>query len=199
MEIDRVPDEYLCPLHFLPNLDSDTGATGPESPLWEGTEVDRRERYGSATRGLWLRVNSDLCEGGITEPETLNLHLGGVTVGSGDGLSNFARCNIGIITGVETDGTPGEQFQLRLTRTDAGETAGSGPGISVEDVQVQEAEGAALAFRVSLDDAETSVVSIRYRGPDGPNLVRRLVAGLGERPFGVEETRELLDASGARS
>ena len=49
--------------------------------------------YGSATRELWLRVNSDRCEGGITEPETLTLHVGGVIVGSGDGLSNFARRN----------------------------------------------------------------------------------------------------------
>ena len=123
--------------------------------------------YGAATRELWLRVNSDRCEGGITEPETLTLHVGGVIVGSGDGLSNFARRNIGIVTGVEADWTPGEQVQLRLTRTEAGETVASGPGISVADAQVHEAEGAVLSFRVTLDAAQTSTVSVRYATSDG--------------------------------
>ena len=123
--------------------------------------------YGSASRELWLRANADLCSGGIPEPETLTLHLGDVTIGPGDGLSDFAGRSIGIVTGVEADWSPGEQIQLRLTRTDAGETAGSGPGVSVEDAQVREAEGAVLVFRVSLDAAQTSVVSVRYATSNG--------------------------------
>ena len=38
-----------------------------------------------------------------------------------------------------------------------------------------------------------------YARPEGANLVRRLVAGLGERPLAVEGVSELLDVSGARS
>ena len=123
--------------------------------------------YGSASGELWLRVNSDLCAGGIPEPETLALHLGDVTVGPGDALSTFARRDVGIATGVEADWTAGEQIQVRLTRTEAGEAVASGPGLSVEDAQVQEAEGAALAFRVTLDTAHTSTVSVRYATSDG--------------------------------
>ena len=123
--------------------------------------------YGSASRELWLRVNSELCGGGIPEPETLTLQVGGVTVGSGDALSTFARGSIGIATGIEADWTAGEQVQVRLTRTEAGETVGSGPGISVEDAQVREAEGAALSFSVSLDEAQNSTVSVRYATSDG--------------------------------
>ena len=47
--------------------------------------------YGSASRELWLRVNADHCADGIKEPETLTLHVGGVTVGPGDGLSDGGR------------------------------------------------------------------------------------------------------------
>ena len=123
--------------------------------------------YGSASRELWLRANSELCAGGIPEPETLTLQVGSVTVGPGDALSTFARGGIGITTGVEADWTAGEQIQLRLTRTEAGQTVSSGPGISVEDAQVREAEGAALAFRVTLDAAQSSAVSVRYATSDG--------------------------------
>ena len=123
--------------------------------------------YGSASGELWLRVNSDLCAGGIPEPETLALHLGDVTVGPGDALSTFARGGIGVATGVEADWTAGERVEVRLTRTEAGEAVASGPGLSVEDAQVQEAEGAALAFRVTLDAAHTSTVSVRYATSDG--------------------------------
>ena len=54
-----------------------------------------------------------------------------------------------------------------MTRTEAGQTTVTGPGVSVADAQVREAEGAALAFSVSLDDAQTSVVSVRYATSDG--------------------------------
>ena len=123
--------------------------------------------YGSASRELWLRVNSDLCAGGIPEPETLTLHLGDVTVGPGDALSTFARRDVGIATGVEAHWTAGERIEVRLARTEAGGTVASGPGISVADAQVREAEGAMLAFRVTLDTAQGSAVSVRYGTSDG--------------------------------
>ena len=123
--------------------------------------------YGSASRELWLRVNSGLCAGGIPEPETLTLQVGGVTVGSGDALSTFARGSIGIARNIQQNWAVGDRIEVRLTRTEAGETVASGPGISVEDAQVREAEGAALAFRVTLDAAQTSAVSVRYATSDG--------------------------------
>ena len=42
-----------------------------------------------------------------------------------------------------------------------------GPGISVADARVQEAAGAELSFRVTLDAAQSSAVSVRYATSDG--------------------------------
>ena len=123
--------------------------------------------YGSASREMWLRVNSDFCAGGIPEPETLTLQVGGVTVGPGDALSTFARRGIGIARNIQQNWAVGDRIEVRLTRTEAGEAVASGPGISVEDARVREAEGAALAFRVTLDAAQTSAVSVRYATSDG--------------------------------
>ena len=103
------------------------------SPSWsEDGDVCRiwYMAYGSASRELWLRVNSDLCAAGIPEPETLTLQVGGVTIGSGDALSTFARRDVGIVTGVEAGWTAGERIEVRLTRTEAGGTVASGPGVS---------------------------------------------------------------------
>ena len=123
--------------------------------------------YGSASRQLWLRVSSDLCVGGIPDPETLTLHVGDVTVEAGDAVTAFASGRIGIVRNVEQDWTVGELVQVRLTRTEAGEAVGAGPGLSVDDAQVLEAEGAELTFRVTLDEVQTSAVSVRYATSDG--------------------------------
>ena len=61
----------------------------------------------------------------------------------------------------------GQTVAVKLTREDPDAAVDAGPGISVADAQVQEAEGAALAFSVTLSEAQTSVVSVRYASADG--------------------------------
>ena len=61
----------------------------------------------------------------------------------------------------------GQTVAVTLTREDPDAVAAAGPGISVADAQVQEAEGAALSFRVTLAEAQTSAVSVRYATSDG--------------------------------
>ena len=61
----------------------------------------------------------------------------------------------------------GQTVAVKLTRTDPDAVVAAGPGVSVADAQVQEAEGAALAFRVTLDTAQSSAVSVRYATSDG--------------------------------
>ena len=60
----------------------------------------------------------------------------------------------------------GQAVAVKLTRTDPDAVAAA-PGLSVADAQVREAEGAALAFRVTLDTAQSSTVSVRYATSDG--------------------------------
>ena len=116
---------------------------------------------------FWLRLTSDMPAGGIPEPGELMLQVGDVTVEPGDVMSAFATGGIGIARNIQQNWAVGDRIEVRLTRTEAGETVASGPGISVEDAQVREAEGAALAFRVTLDAAQTSAVSVRYATSDG--------------------------------
>ncbi len=63
----------------------------------------------------------------------------------------------------------GEEVELRLTRTAAGEgdDGAAVPGVSVADARVDESAGAPLAFRVTLDEAQMSAVSVRYATSDG--------------------------------
>ena len=61
----------------------------------------------------------------------------------------------------------GQTVAVKLTREDPDAVAAAGPGISVADAQVQEAEGGALSFRVTLAEAQTSAVSVRYATSDG--------------------------------
>ncbi len=71
---------------------------------------------------------------------------------------------------VEGDPWPvGEEVELHLTRTVAGEDPDGAavPGVSVADARVDESSGAPLAFRVTLDEAQMSAVSVRYATSDG--------------------------------
>ena len=61
----------------------------------------------------------------------------------------------------------GQAVAVKLTRTDPDAAVVAGPGLSVADAQVREADGAVLAFRVSLDGAQSSAVSVRYATSDG--------------------------------
>ena len=61
----------------------------------------------------------------------------------------------------------GAEVELRLTRAAAGDDGAADPGISVADARVNESSGAPLAFRVTLDAAQASAVSVRYATSDG--------------------------------
>ena len=61
----------------------------------------------------------------------------------------------------------GQAVAVKLTRTDPDAAPEAGPGLSVADARVREAEGAALSFRVTLDAAQDSTVSVRYATADG--------------------------------
>ena len=140
------------------------------SPSWSEDGDDYRIwyiAYGSSKDELWVRTDPNMRAGGIPVSGELTLQVGHVIVESAGAMAKFARGDITIVRGIEQSWAVGEQVQVRLTRTEAGETAVSGPGISVEDAQVQEAEGAVLAFRVTLAEAQTSAVSVRYATSDG--------------------------------
>ena len=116
---------------------------------------------------LWLRLDSSRSGGDIPRAGELTLHIGDETVEAGDALSAFAAGSIGTVSGVRRDWEEGDRVPVRLTRTVAADTAASLPGLSVADAQVREAEGAALSFVVTLDEAQTSAVSVRYATSDG--------------------------------
>ena len=140
------------------------------SPGWSEDGHDYRIwyiAYGSSSDELWVRVDPNMRAGGIPVSGELTLQVGHVTVGSAGAMAKFARGDIAIVRGIEQSWAVGEQVQVRLMRTTAGETTVTGPGVSVADAQVQEAEGAVLAFRVTLAEAQTSAVSVRYLTSDG--------------------------------
>ena len=139
------------------------------SPGWSEDGHDYRIwyiAYGSSSDELWVRADPNMRAGGIPASEELTLRVGDVTVESG-AMAKFARGDIAVVRGIEPSWAVGEQVEVRLTRTTAGETTVTGPGVSVADAQVQEAEGAVLAFRVTLAEAQTSAVSVRYATSDG--------------------------------
>ena len=61
----------------------------------------------------------------------------------------------------------GQTVAVKLTRTNPDAVAVAGPGLSVADTQVREAEGAVLSFQVTLEEAQASAVSVRYATSDG--------------------------------
>ena len=99
---------------------------------------------------------------GLSDPEQLTLHL--------DDL----QAQLGGVSGekyfywtVDHPGwQAGQTVAVKLTRADPDAAVDAGPGISVADAQVQEAEGAVLAFVVTLDASQTSAVSVRYATVD---------------------------------
>ena len=97
--------------------------------------------------------------------EELTLHAGELTLALAEGGS-------GRVLRWPVEGEPwsvGEEVALRLTRTVAGadQDGADGPGVSVADARVHESAGTPLAFRVTLDEARTSAVSVRYATSDG--------------------------------
>ena len=115
-----------------------------------------------------LLMAHDGSGGLIGEPGELSLHVGGLAVGPGEALSEFARAGVGTLGGVDSHWPVGERVTVRLTRT-AGDAQAppAGPALSVADARVNESSGAPLRFRVTLDAPAQSTVSVRYRTSDG--------------------------------
>ena len=122
--------------------------------------------YGPDDGELWLRLASPVPAGGIPEAGELALQIGDATVGAGDALATFAAGRIGIASGVWQDWEAGDRVSVRLTRTEAADTTAVLPGLSVADAQVHEKDGAPLSFSVTLGQAQTSTVSVRYATSD---------------------------------
>ena len=149
---------------------------------WYGGFADRFSNPGWSEDGqafrIWyiaydagartLSIVHDGSGGYIAEPGQLTLHVGGLEVGPGEALSAFAAAGIGKVGGVAAQRNVGEQVTVRLTRASGNAVqAPAGPGGSVADAQVNEASGAPLRFRVTLDAPAESTVSVRYRTANG--------------------------------
>ena len=115
-----------------------------------------------------LRMAHDGSGGVIAEPGQLSLHIGELEVGPGDALEAFAGARVGKTADVDAKWSVGEQVSVRLTRASGdAEAAPAGPGFKVADAQVNEASGAPLQFRVTLDAPAQSTVSVRYGTANG--------------------------------
>ena len=66
---------------------------------------------------------------------------------------------------IDVEWSDGDTVAVRLTRTSQAEAPSV--GVSVADAQAQEALGAMLNFRVTLDAAQGAAVSVRYATADG--------------------------------
>ena len=120
--------------------------------------------YEHDTGDLWLRLKSDLRAGGIPGPGKLRLQVGAATLEPGDVVSAFAASRLAIARNVDQSWEVGDRVTVRLVRSESG---GSQPGISVADARVDEDEGAELSFRVTLEAAQSTPVSVRYATSDG--------------------------------
>ena len=148
--------------------------------------------FDSSNDALWLQLTSEMPVGGIPEPAELTIQLGEATLGPGDAMAAFAAGGTGIASGVEQSWSAGESVAVHLTRAvETEETAAAGPGISVADAEVQEAEGAVLSFPVTLDAAQASAVSVRYATSDGTAVAGAdYEAVLGALRFEAGETQK---------
>ena len=97
-----------------------------------------------------------------SEPGQLTLHLDELQVQLGGVSGN----RFFYWTVAHPGWQAGQTVALRLTREDPDAAVDAGPGLSVADAQVQEAEGAVLAFSVTLDEVQTTAVSVRYATAD---------------------------------
>ena len=147
--------------------------------------------YASLERELW--VSLDGAGGAMAEPGQLALQVGGATLNSGDVMTAFAP-SFTIARGIEQGWEAGEEVTVRLTRTAEAQAAPSGPGLSVADAQVNESAGSALRFRVTLDAAADTVVSVRYRTSNGTAQAGAdYVAAHGAVRFGPGETAKTVE------
>ena len=168
------------------------------NPGWSEDGQDFRIWYIAYEAGeSELLMMHDGSGGGIAAPEQLTLHVGGFTVGSGEALSNFARASLGKVGSTDNAWQTGDQVSVRLTRTagDSG-TAHGGLRFSVADAQVNEASGAPLRFRVTLDAPAQSTVSVRYLTVNGTAVAGDdYVAAHGAVRFAPGDTQKTVEVA----
>ena len=140
-----------------------------------------------------IYVSDELLVGFTTAPEDvdgLTVRLGEVELalaGAGSGAS-YSWSN------VELGWEAGMTVPLRLTRRTEAPVAG--PGVSVADARVREAEGASLKFRVTLDTPQASTVSVRYATSDGTAVAGEDYAGVsGALRFAPGETAKTVEVA----
>ena len=110
--------------------------------------------YWAPGRTLYLSLSRELSNRG-----EVTLHLGDVSLALPNGDTGFSWDDVDI------DWKDGETVAVRMTRP--GDESTAAPGMSVADAQAREAAGATLAFRVTLDAAQATAVSVRYATSDG--------------------------------
>ncbi len=140
-----------------------------------------------------IYVSDELLVGFTAAPEDvdgLTMHLGEVKLalaGAGSGAS-YSWSN------VELGWEAGMMVPVRLTRRTEAPVAG--PGVSVADARVREAEGASLKFRVTLDMPQASTVSVRYGTSDGTAVAGEDYAGVSGAPrFAPGETAKTVEVA----
>ena len=166
------------------------------NPGWSEDGQDFRIWYIAYDAGSRaLSMAHDGSGGVIAEPGQVALHVGGLEVGPGEALSAFARAGIGTLGGVDAQWNVGEQVTVRLTRASGdADAAPAGPGFSVADAQANEASGAPLRFRVTLDAPAESVVSVRYRTANVTAVAGQdYVAAHGALRFAPGDTAKTVD------
>ena len=121
----------------------------------------------------------------IPEEDGLTLHLGSRALALPEGSAG----NPGTAwEDIDVGWTDGETIAVRLTKRVAEDTSAD-PGLSVADARVQEAAGAELSFRVTLDAAQAEAVSVRYATSDGTAVAGSdYVAARGSVRFAPGET-----------
>ena len=144
-------------------VDYQTGAIGAASAdlfanteSTEGLEV-RELWYFTPTRKLRLKFNDSL-----DDVSGLTLDIGNLSLALAEesgGSPSFTWSDI------DVEWSDGETLAPRLVRTSATEVPSV--GVSIADAQAQEAPGAMLNFRVTLDAAQGDAVSVRYATADG--------------------------------
>ena len=123
------------------------------------------------------------------EPGELTLHLDELQVE----LSGATGQRGFYFTVADPGWQDGQTVAVKLTRTDPDGALASGPGLSVADAAVLEAEGAQLAFEVTLAQAQSTAVSVRYATSDGTATAGTdYVAGSGAVRFEAGETAQTI-------
>ena len=144
-------------------VDYGTGAIGAaRADLFSNVEsqdgLEAKELwYFTPTRKLRLKFNE-----AVNDVTGLTLEVGDLSLALAEesgGSPSFTWSD------VDLEWSAGDTVAARLTRTSEAEPPSA--GVSVADAQVQEAAGAVLAFRVTLDAEQTAAVSVRYATADG--------------------------------